>query len=111
MRIFRTTYCYAGLFLGILLAAHTGKALHGHSEAYYDAISRTKAMAQESGSLNDYCTVCHFVFACCLAAEYAAPLPPLLLTIAAVVLPTFRAARISVRFLRLRAPPAAVRPL
>ena len=46
------------VMLTIIAVAYTGKALHTHSDSYYDALRTTKSAAA-NGMSND-CPICHF---------------------------------------------------
>ena len=46
------------VMLAAVVVAHTGKALHTHSEGYYDSLRTTRSAA--SNGMSDDCPICHF---------------------------------------------------
>ena len=90
--------------LTVVAVAYTGKALHTHSESYYDAL-RTTSNATSNG-MSDECPICHFNLLLFIFDN----LQPftfftVLLTVIVCVAPIMRSS-ITVRHLSLRAPPA-----
>ena len=46
------------VMLTIIAVAYTGKALHTHSDDYYDSFRATRSAA--TNGMNDDCPICHF---------------------------------------------------
>ncbi len=44
--------------LAVVSVAYTGKALHTHSDSYYDSLRNTRSAA--SNGMSDDCPICHF---------------------------------------------------
>lgn len=44
--------------LAVIAIAYTGKALHTHSDSYYDSLRNTRSAA--SNGMSDDCPICHF---------------------------------------------------
>lgn len=44
--------------LAVIAIAYTGKALHSHSDSYYDSLRNTRSAA--SNGMSDDCPICHF---------------------------------------------------
>lgn len=59
MRVYR---CIQNFLLWLMLAtvavAYTGKALHTHTDSYYDSLRNTRSAA--SNGMSDDCPICHF---------------------------------------------------
>lgn len=47
-----------GVMLAVIAIAYTGKALHSHSDSYYDSLRNTRSAA--SNGMSDDCPICHF---------------------------------------------------
>ena len=46
------------VMLAVVGVAYTGKALHTHSDSYYDSLRTTRSAA--SNGMSDDCPICHF---------------------------------------------------
>ena len=68
MRVYR---CIQNFLLWLMLAtvavAYTGKALHTHTDSYYDSLRNTRNEA--SNGMSDNCPICHFTLLFFLATH------------------------------------------
>lgn len=91
------------VMLATVVVAYTGKALHTHSEGYYDSLRTTRSAA--SNGMSDDCPICHFNLLFFLFDSYQTfAFYTILLTIIAIAQPILRTKSV-VRFFSLRAPP------
>ena len=94
------------VMLTTVVVAYTGKALHTHTESYYDALRTTRSAA--SNGMSDDCPICHFnlllyLFDSCQSITFYT----VLLTVFYAVQPILRTKSV-VRFFSLRAPPVSL---
>ena len=92
------------VMLAVIAIAYTGKALHTHTDSYYDSLRTTRNAA--SNGMSDDCPICHFnllFFIFEHQANFA--FYTALLTIIIAFQPILRS-KIVVRNTSLRAPPA-----
>lgn len=92
--------------LATVAIAYTGKALHTHSDSYYDALRTTRSAA--SNGMSDDCPICHFnlVFFA-LSNQMVIGFYALLMLVFFVVEPLLRSKEIA-HNLSLRAPPVVL---
>lgn len=94
------------VMLAVVVVAYTGKALHTHSESYYNSLRTTKAAA--ANGMSDDCTICHFnlllfiIDTCQTILFYT-----ILLATFVTILP-ISYAKEQISFFSLRAPPVAL---
>ena len=55
------------LMLAVVSVAYTGKALHTHTDSYYDSLRNTRSAA--SNGMSDNCPICHFTLLFFLATH------------------------------------------
>lgn len=94
------------VMLATVAIAYTGKALHTHSDSYYDALRTTKSAA--SNGMSDDCPICHFnlVFFA-ISGQIVVGFYALLMLVFFAVEPLLRSKEIA-HNLSLRAPPVVL---
>ena len=91
------------VMLAAVVVAYTGKALHTHSEGYYDSLRTTRSAA--SNGMSDDCPICHFNLLLFIISQSQALLSAIvLLTVFSAVDVILRAVEPRVIY-SLRAPP------
>ena len=98
------------LWLWVMLTtvaiAYTGKALHTHTESYYDSLRTTRSAS--SNGMSDDCPICHFnLLLYLLDSCQSVIFYTVLLTVFCAVQPILRTKSV-VRFFSLRAPPVSL---
>ena len=94
------------VMLTVVGVAYTEKALHTHSEDYYNALRTTRAAA--SNGMSDDCPICHFnLLLFIIDSNHAIFVGTALLTVFVTVQPIFRQNEI-IRHFSLRAPPVSL---
>lgn len=89
--------------LAVVAVAYTGKALHTHTDSYYDSLRTTRSAA--SNGMSDDCPICHFNLLLFLSDNFVAfSFFTTLLTVIFTVQPIV-CQRVAIRILSLRAPP------
>jgi hypothetical protein len=92
------------VMLTAVAVAYTGKALHTHTESYYDSLRTTRSAA--ANGMSDNCPICHFNLLFFLFDNFQSfTFYTTLLTAIIVVQPVLHLQNV-VRFFSLRAPPA-----
>lgn len=91
------------LMLAVVSVAYTGKALHTHTDSYYDSLRNTRSAA--SNGMSDDCPICHFNLLLFFISQSQALLTAaVLLTVIAAVDVIYRTVERKYS-LSLRAPP------
>ena len=91
------------VMLAVIAIAYTGKALHTHTDNYYDTLRTTRNAA--SNGMSDDCPICHFnLLLFCFEHQANFAFYTALLTIIVAFQPILRS-KIVVRNFALRAPP------
>ena len=94
------------VMLTTIAIAYTGKALHTHSDSYYDALRSTKSAA--SNGMSDDCPICHFTLVLfALGCQAVVGFYALLMMVFFAVEPLLRSKEIVVNS-SLRAPPVVL---
>ena len=92
--------------LAIVAIAYTGKALHTHSDSYYDSLRTTKSAA--SNGMSDDCPICHFNLLLYTPSEIiTVSFFSVLTVIFFAIEPTFHS-KVITHILNLRGPPAVL---
>lgn len=90
--------------LSVVAVAYTGKALHTHSESYYNSLRTTKAAT--SNGMSDDCPICHYnIIFFSLGTQQSFTFFVLVVTVLFAVA-TIEYSKSFCRFFSLRAPPA-----
>jgi len=94
------------VMLAVVGVAYTGKALHTHSESYYNSLRTTKAAA--ANGMSDDCPICHFnLLLFIIEHTQAVFVCTILLAVFVTIQPIVRTNE-EIRFFSLRAPPVAL---
>lgn len=94
------------VMLAVVGVAYTGKALHTHSESYYNSLRTTKTAA--ANGMSDDCPICHFnLLLFIIEHTQAVFVCTILLAVFVTIQPIVRTNE-EIRFFSLRAPPVAL---
>lgn len=94
------------VMLAAVVVAYTGKALHTHSESYYNSLRTTKTAA--ANGMSDDCPICHFnLLLFIIEHTQAVFVCTVLLAVFVTIQPIVRTNE-EIRFFSLRAPPVAL---
>ncbi len=91
------------LFAATIAIAVLGKALHTHSDEYWQSLTQTEGSAE--GGMSDICPICHFQLFLFFSQSDAAVVFLAIVLLFIVCPPTLPVQRSEERIIGLRAPP------